>query len=436
MPGHELFDAVVIGGGPAGLSAARTAAKSGLKTLLLEKLSAAGELGHPCSAVIAPLPGFVTGQRQEDGLHFPELDLFIPAALVIGSLYKQCYISPGGLTFEAIFPNRDDFPIAAVDKAVLLRLMAEEAVAAGAELRFGTPVTGLVIENGWIVGVCTRQEKIHARIVLSAEGVSRQFTLEGGLYPPSSKRYAFIAAEEVEAPAIQPHHAGQQINTLGRRYTSVNKPAFGAVVIPTAGRAGIYFSVFADRPQACTEESLWCYLEEYKHNDPRVKDLFTESKVTNRAGTRMVICDAPPHVVKDGLIGVGDSVTPGGHLGILPCIYLGQQAARIAAQAIARGDTSAKSLAAYDRLFHGPLLRGLDMEGKIITSMAEMSDEELDRISGTLGRVNLAPFFSGSWKPMMMEMLKWGMSSLPLILRDWQLIRRMMGNKPAVHTSA
>jgi len=430
---HEQeFDVIAIGGGPAGLSAVHTAASLGLETLLLEKLSRAGELGHPCSAVIAPLPGFITGQRKEDGLRFPELDLTIPSALVIGQLSISRYISPSGLTFEASFPNRDDFPIAAIDKSALLRLVAEKAVTAGAELRFGTAVTGLLKENGRIVGVRTHHGGIHAKVVLSAEGVSRQFTEEAGLYDdsPSAKRYAFIVNEEVEAPAIQSHHAGQ-INTLGKRYTSVTMPVFGGVVIPAPRRAGIYFSVFADSPQVYTEESLWHYLKEYRQKDPRVNYLFTEVKVISRAGMRMVIREAPKHVVGDGFMGVGDSVTPGGHLGILPCMYLGQQAARIAAQAIERGDLSAKGLADYDRLFHGPILRGLDTESKIITGLAKMTDEELDRLSQTLGKVNLAPFFFGEWQPMAAETLRWIVTGLPLILRDWRLIKRVLGGKPA-----
>ncbi len=426
MTGKQKSDILIIGAGPAGLSAALCAARSGLKTLLLEQLPRPGELGHPCGGVIAPVPGWITGQRKEDGLHFPELDLFIPSRLVIGRPAVSRYISPGGFAFKASFPDRDDFPIAAIDKPALLCLMAEKDAAAGAELCFGTVVTGLLKAKGQIRGVRTRHGEIHAPIVLSAEGVSRRFAEEAGLYDDSTpaKRYAFIVNEEVEAPAIQAHHVGY-INPLGKRYTSSSLPVFGAVVIPAPGRAGIYFSVFADSPQVHSEKSLWHYLEEYRR-DPRVSDLLTEANVISRAGMRMVIREAPRHVVCDGLMGVGDSVTPGGHLGILPCIFLGKQAARIAARAIERGILSAKGLAEYDRLFHGHILRGLDMESKIITSLADMTDDELDRLSQTLSKINLAPFFFGKWQPIVAETLRWGTTSLPLILRDWRLIKRML----------
>lgn len=149
------LDLLVIGGGPAGLSAARTAARLGLRTLLLEKLPRPGELAHPCGGVIAPVPGFVSGQRTSEGLCFPELDLMIPAALVMGHLSVSRYVSPGGRTFAATFPQRDDFPIAAVDKSALLRLLAGEAAAAGAELRWGTTVT----DSNW-PGSASRRDRM------------------------------------------------------------------------------------------------------------------------------------------------------------------------------------------------------------------------------------------------------------------------------------
>jgi len=88
------------------------------------------------------VPSFVSGQRTGEGLYFPELSLTIPAALVIGQPSVLRYISPGGRTFAATFPRRDDFPVAAVDKSALLRLLAGKAMAAGAELRWGATVTG------------------------------------------------------------------------------------------------------------------------------------------------------------------------------------------------------------------------------------------------------------------------------------------------------
>lgn len=424
------FSLLIIGGGPAGLMAARTAARLGLKPLLFESLPNPGDLGHPCSGAIAPVPGFVAGVRRADGLHFPALDLTLPPALIVGTPTVQRYVSPSGIAFEVRFAPRDDFPIAVIDKRALLRLLTQEAAEAGADLRFGTPVTGLLKEGERIVGVRTRAGEFRAPIVLSAEGVSRRFTEEAGLYEGmrAPKRYAFIVSETLEAPAAQPSELGQ-ISTLGRRYTSAPPPVFGSVVIPAPGRAEVYLSLFGDEPQIHTEASLWHYLEEYKADDPRISGLLKGARTLSRAGTRMTLRPIPPRVTADGFIGVGDSVGPGGHVGILPCLYLGQQAAQAAAQALAKGDTSQKSLSAYDRLYHGPFQRGLDTEFRIITGLAGMDDPELDRLCETLSKVNLAPFFFGQWWPMLTETTRWLARALPLILRDWTLLQRVM-NRP------
>lgn len=54
-----------------------------------------------------------------------------------------------------------------------------------------------------------------------------------------------------------------------------------------------------------------------------------------------------------------------------------------------------------------------------------MSDPELDRVGETLSKVNLAAFLFGEWRPILAETVRWLGRALPLILRDWRLLRRM-----------
>jgi len=71
VPDHRQCDVVIVGAGSAGLSAARTVARLGLDTVLLERMPAPGSGQFPRSAVLTLVPGFVSGRRLLDGCSFP-----------------------------------------------------------------------------------------------------------------------------------------------------------------------------------------------------------------------------------------------------------------------------------------------------------------------------------------------------------------------------
>ena len=102
---HRHYDMIVIGGGPGGYTAALYAARAGLSVLVLEKLSAGGQMA--LSSQIDNYPGFTDGidgfllgqQMQEQAQRFGvKTELAEVTALELADAVKQVHSSEGTFT--------------------------------------------------------------------------------------------------------------------------------------------------------------------------------------------------------------------------------------------------------------------------------------------------------------------------------------------------
>ncbi|MFN4133494.1 MAG: NAD(P)/FAD-dependent oxidoreductase [Candidatus Hadarchaeales archaeon] len=149
----EKYDVVVIGGGVAGLAAARAAASEGAKTIVLEMRAGIGE--HGGFGIVLPrhlLRRFKVMEKKVE-------------SLTIASQGKRAKVEKR---------------MAVVRRREVLEALSREAVAAGAEMWINCPVQALVFKDGVVRGVRAEgggwAETIVGEVVIDASGASGQWS--------------------------------------------------------------------------------------------------------------------------------------------------------------------------------------------------------------------------------------------------------------------
>jgi flavin-dependent dehydrogenase len=389
-PSLGPYDVVVVGGGAAGLCAARSAAALGLKTLLVER-------DQPPE--LSSVSRFGATERARDGgqLYLAELELPVPAALVTAYAVTERCLSPRGHNLRTVLDWTCD-SVATVNQAGLLAVLADEAHAAGAELVFGVCATGLLWQRQRVVGIETSVGPLEAKVVVAAEGADRRLCEEAGLYGSRLllARHMLVLSQELDAPAVGARNIGRFV-TLGRRHTSAAQ-GFGALALTGPGRATMSFTLLQDEIGCASVDSAWRYLAQYAR-DPRIAGWLEEAHVVRRDAQLLPFGEAPDRVIGEGFIGTGDAITPAGHLGVGLAAQIGREAGLAAAAAV-RGGPYAQSWRAYEGRCQNDLLPMLRAEAANLGALLEMTDRELDDLCCVLDELQVPlPFLACRHSP-------------------------------------
>jgi electron transfer flavoprotein-quinone oxidoreductase len=174
----EKFDAIIVGGGPAGCASALTMARAGLEVLLFERGKYVGAKAMWGGAFFGPQ------------LHhlFPDFILEAPFERFVGR-HVFSFISDAGCA--AIDFRSSAFSVPPHNGFILLRArfdawMARKAEEAGAIVASGMRVDDLLMRENRVAGIRVGEEEFAADVVVLADGVNSLLARKAGLRRPFS----------------------------------------------------------------------------------------------------------------------------------------------------------------------------------------------------------------------------------------------------------
>ena len=355
---EDIFDAIIVGAGPAGSAAALVLARQGAQVLVIERANSVGEKN-------------VTGGR----IYAHSLERIIPGFASHAPLERR--ISRERLTFMTEkgamamdYLNAEEGVASQLSYSVLRAKfdpwLMEQAEEAGAQLITGIRVESVVQRDGKAVGVEAGGEIIEAKVVILADGVNSLLAEKLGMAKRIEARQVAVGVKELielPRPVIEDRFqllpgegaaclfAGSATAGLmggGFLYTNKNTLSLGLV-------CGLHALKGANN-------SLPQMLENFKLH-PAVAPLIAGGKLVEYAahlvpegGLNML-----PELVGNGVLVAGDAAGMCMNLGFTLrgmdlAIAAGEAAAKTVLSAMQSNDFSRERLEEYRRhLENGPL---------------------------------------------------------------------------------
>jgi len=366
------YNLLVVGGGPAGAIAARTAAHQGLSSCLVEKRPAIG----------APV-------RCAEGIGREALTEFVkPDERWISAEMKgAAIVAPDGTMMKlesGLAGNKVGYIL---DRKVFDRELVWQAAEAGSDVAVKTRAAAPIMEDGVVKGAkveyCGKVSNITADVVIAADGVESKFARWCGIDTTVPVREIMSGAQYVLTDIeIDPYST---IFYLGSRVAPE-----GYLWVFPKGKRSANVGIGISGKKSGSGHRAKDYLDRF------VEKTFPKGKPIEFIVGGVSVCRPLECTVADGLIITGDAarvVDPLTGGGIYNAMFTGRLASQVAADCIAKGDTGKKALMAYDAGWRTSKMgKSIERNYHIKEYLIRLSDEKLNAIIHSAAQLKLSEF--------------------------------------------
>lgn len=345
----KAYDVVVVGGGPAGAMAAKTAQEHGARALLLEWHR---EVGLPvqCTGLLS-VRGFEAAGASKN--------------VILREMRGAYAYGPSGQCLQLESPRTQAYVI---DRDRLDQDLVRQAAEAGVDVRVNARATALDTDSGTFRTLSFSdngvERSVKAGVVIGSDGAKSDVARWAGLAPPRKR----IIGVQVTIPYQLEREDYVEVH-LGREVA----PHFFAWAVPSfPGHARVGLGTDQGK-QARSLLDRW------------LSERFAGREIVERNAGEIPIGPAE-RTVADGVMLVGDAAgqakpTSGG--GIYTGTSCGRIAGEVAARAVQSRDTSAERLSEYERRWREQFDDELRFGMMAHEILCRLSDEELNQLWAT-----------------------------------------------------